>query len=411
MATKLATKTTRNKPAKPSKDFPLQPAANGQWCKKIKGKRYHFGPWSDPDAALARYLDQRDDLVAGRKPRQRSQTGPTVADLANLFLTDKRGLVDSGELVVRSFADYKTTADRIVAHFGRDRAIADIGPEDFAALRRKLAKTRGPVALGNEVNRVRVVFNYTPELDGHPAKPYYGKGFKRPSASTVRKNRNERAEKFIEPADVRKLIEAACPQVRAMIFLGINCGLGNADVGRLRIDAIDLDAGVIDDPRKKTGVDRRATLWPETVEALRQWLAIRKTPADADVADLVFVTRCGVAWLADSHGALSAEFGKLAKRVEIHRKGVGFYSLRHSFNTIGEDATDAGALSYIMGHAPSETNMRDNYRRRRRISDDRLRAVTDTVRRWLFGSDDQAGDDQASDDASEPNVLSFAAAG
>jgi len=65
----LSSDSTRKKPKKPHPDFPLTANGNGRWSKKIKGKVYYFGPWADPDGALKRYLDVKDDLLAGRNPR------------------------------------------------------------------------------------------------------------------------------------------------------------------------------------------------------------------------------------------------------------------------------------------------------------------------------------------------------
>jgi hypothetical protein len=39
------------KPAKP-KGFALTPNGNGQWSKKINGKIYYFGKWTNPDGAI-----------------------------------------------------------------------------------------------------------------------------------------------------------------------------------------------------------------------------------------------------------------------------------------------------------------------------------------------------------------------
>src|SRR6516225_9724109 len=99
------------KPAKPSKpypEFPLTAHPTGYWCKKIRGKLHYFGPWDDPEGALAKYLEQKDALHAGRKPREATE-GLTVKELCNRFLGAKQDRVDSGELSPHTWTDYKAT--------------------------------------------------------------------------------------------------------------------------------------------------------------------------------------------------------------------------------------------------------------------------------------------------------------
>src|SRR5207248_3307042 len=149
----------KDKPGKPYPDFPLFPHATKRWAKKIRGKMHYFGPWSDPDGALKKYLDQKDDLYAGRTPRVQGE-GLTVRDLLNRFLTAKKHLVDTREITERTLADYFATCKRIGEAFGLSRLVDDLASEDFEQLRAQLAKAWGPVTLGNEIQRVRVVFKY-----------------------------------------------------------------------------------------------------------------------------------------------------------------------------------------------------------------------------------------------------------
>ena len=81
--------------------------------------------------------------------------GLTVHDLVNRFLTSKRQLVASGEIVERTWLDYHDAAQRIVRQFGLTRLVTDLDAGDFERLREALAKVRGPVALGGEVQRIR----------------------------------------------------------------------------------------------------------------------------------------------------------------------------------------------------------------------------------------------------------------
>jgi hypothetical protein len=73
--------TSPGKPAKPSPEFPLLAHVAGAWAKKVRGRLFYFSPWSGPQAALESYRAQKDDLYAGRKPREDTEK-LTVKELA-----------------------------------------------------------------------------------------------------------------------------------------------------------------------------------------------------------------------------------------------------------------------------------------------------------------------------------------
>ena len=72
------------------------------------------------------------------------------------------------------------------------------------------------------------------------------------------------------------------------------------------------------------------------------------------------------------------------------------YDLRRGFQTVADGARDPVATSFVMGHAPAAGDMAATYRQT--IDDDRLKAVVNVVRTWLFGGADRTGD-KAGDEA------------
>jgi integrase len=187
---------------------------------------------------------------------------------------------------------------------------------------------------------------------------------------------------MFEAAELRRILDASGPPLRAMILLGINAGLGNSDIGLLPLSAIDLETGWLNFPRPKTGIARKCRLWPETIAAINEALATRPEPKIPEDRGLVFLTSKGGSWHKKTEdNPISKEMRKLLDSLKIdgHRN---FYALRHTLETIGGEAKDQVALDHIMGHARDD--MASVYRER--ISDERFRDVCEHVRKWLFQS-------------------------
>jgi integrase len=377
-----------DKPDKQYPSYPLSAHPAGQWCKRIRTKLYYFGPWSDPDGALAEYQRQKDDLEAGRTPRADPEA-LTVKQLANHYLFERQKDVDAGTLAVRTWRDYRAIMEMLVQGLGARKLVLTLSPQDFSDLKKKLAKRNSPARISTVVQVIRSAFKFAADSDVIDKPVRFGPMFKRTSKKTLRIERGRKGAKLFTADEIRRLIEAAQTQVGAMILLGINCGHGNTDCGRLPIAAIDFDNGIIDFPRPKTGIARRCVLWPETLEAIRAALACRPEAKKPEDAGLVFVTKYGHAWANDTNaGPLVWEMKKLLKELGINgRHRLGFYTLRHTFRTVADEAKDQPACDYAMGH--ESPHMSSHYRET--ISDERLRAVVNHVHKWLFGSEAASG--------------------
>ena len=393
------------KPEKPYQGFPLFSHPSGMWAKKIRGSLVYFTSWRiDPDGSLALEKFNREwpFLKDGKTPPPMDTgDGVDVRILCNKFVEVKQNLVLNDELSQRSFRDYYKTCKNVLDYFGKNRRVDDLRPDDFGGFRVALSKRFGVNSLKNEINRVRILFKFGHDqrLIENPIN--YGQSFNRPSAKVLRKDRNEVGAKLFEREEVLAILESADPVMKAMFLLAVNCGFGNTDVASLPEKSVDLELGWIEFPRPKTGIERRCPLWPETISALEEALTKRPNPADDSGKGLCFLTRFGLPWVRitpkketdpEDTGpeirvpidSISGEFAKILRKLKINgRRGLGFYTGRHTFETIGGESKDQVAVNGIMGHVDS--SMAGVYRHR--ISDERLIAVTNVIREWLFGTE------------------------
>jgi integrase len=381
--------TSSRKYPKPYPDFPLTPHPNGQWCKKIRGRIHYFGRWGDWEAALRLYLDQKDDLHAGRRPHIEGEM--TVGMALNHFLSSKKRLEQAGELTPRSYRDYVKTCDRLEASLRKDRPLTDIGTADLEKLRSDLYSGQrmlivSPATAKGDLCRARMIFLYINENRLCEPAILYRKSLKSPPAREFRRLANERGPRMFKREEIKAMLGAAHPQLAAMIYLGINCGFGNDDCGTLTFDRLDLENGWHNFWRPKTHNPRRCPLWPETIEAIRKAQACRPKNVLSEAEGLVFVTRLGGCWFNHDTGdnAISSEIRKLLKGLGMYRKSVTtFYTLRRTFETVGQMSTEQTAVNYIMGHIAATSDMAAVYRQK--TYDSQLRKVTDHVRGWFNG--------------------------
>ena len=382
-------KTEFEKP-RVSDGFPLSwHKGAGQWYRKFKGRFVYFG--ADADVAIQRYLKERDYLLAGVAiPNGEALT---VRQMCNRYLGVKDSRRASGELVDRTFSEMLITCRALVDHFG-DRAVFTMGPDDFEQFRQKIT-TKSPVVLMGRIVRTRSVFKFALENRLLERQVDFGTAFALPTKSDLRKHRAKQQKPlfsaqeihwFLEgradPEEPETFLRGADSSLKAWILLGLNCGLYASDISGMLHRHIDGEFLAFD--RLKTGITRRCWLWPETQDA------VAACCTDPKVSDSVFLSSRGRPLVVATKGdqrvdLVSSRFVSLKKRIKFQREAAGFKNFRHTLRTVADAAGDQPAIMLAMGHADSSIS--DHYRHG--IDDERLRAVSQYVRAWLWPDADE----------------------
>lgn len=364
------------KPDKPYPEFPLYAHASGKWAKKVEGRIVYFGRWEDPDGALLAFQESQKPKSIGNIP-----LGLSVFNACNLFLSAKKKGVSEKTLSERSYQDYKRTLQRFSKVIGHDRILENLQPKDFLDYKTKFAATNNPVSVGNEVTRIKSCLKWLTKSK-HCKEIEVGPDFRKPSALAARRHKREMGLKLFEPSQIQAILDESGLRMRAMILLGINCGYHNSDIETLELKSVRvaIKTGLIEHTREKTEVERGCPLWPESIEALKDWIDRRPS------------TKSNLAFVLVDGRPLSTTNADVAKRFRAVRDmaGIGeggFSWLRKTFATYASECGDQVAVNFIMGHVDQTTP--GIYRQL--VRDKRLQKVVDTVRNWLFNN--QPGDD------------------
>jgi len=331
-----------------SDKFPLTLHTTGQYCKKIQGKMYYFG--SDKKQALERYLDQATYLHGGRNLIQKASNGNmTLRELCTLYLQYQQSKVKANELSAKHHNDQISSLKRLMSFLGDDRKIKDISTLDLQRYRRRLQDGYGSACrLNLHISIMKAMFHWARKNDILENIP---------NIDAISRGKVAYQEKFTFNSEhVKRLLTAADIKMRAMIWLGLNCGFGCTDCAQLKWKDLDFENNRVRLARNKTGIPRNLPLWPETIQALREVPRIK---------ELVFYTSKGHPWIrtlikADDNeeikyvviNSVTSRFSKLLKKAGIKApKGAGFYTLRRTAATIAARSGDPFAVQRLLGHA------------------------------------------------------------
>jgi integrase len=331
-----------------SDKFPLTLHKTGQFCKKIKGKMYYFG--TDRPQALQNYLEQASCLHAGRtavSPKFDDEI--SLINLCNLYLEHQHSRVLAGEIKLRQVYDQTSLLKDFVRTMGAERNISEIKTLDLQDYRNILIKKgKSAARINNHISAFKAMYHWASENEIIA---------KMPNLPAIKKLTCPLKERpTFSPLEVKSLLEHANIRMRAMIWLGLNCGLGCTDCAELLWKHVDLKQRRIDFPRTKTGIHRRLPLWNETIEALKKLTRINNRVFNtADGKKVVSIVQ-----RIDGNGDekivkcdnVSRDFASLLKKAKIVKgKGTGFYTLRRTAATLTAASGDPFAVQRLLGHA------------------------------------------------------------
>ena len=328
--------------------FPLTLHPTGQYCKKIKGKIHYFG--SDKKAALQKYLNEAARLYGLQEDVQKLQDeNMTLKQLCDMYLKYQHSKLQANSLTANHYNEQIGSLKKLMAFLGQNIEINKISTLNLQNYKRKIQNSHVSVSrLNLHISIMKALFHWARKNDILEHIP---------NIDAVSRGKIIHHERFtFDYEQISKLLTAADVKMKAMIWLGLNCGFGCTDCSELKWADLDIVNARVRLPRRKTGISRDLPLWPETVEAIKKVLKTGK---------LVFYTSRGNAFMhtlvkTDGNGnckystqnTITTKFSRLIKKSGLKvPKGTGFYTLRRTAATIAARSGDPFAVQRLLGHA------------------------------------------------------------
>lgn len=365
-------------------EFPLTVAPCGQWCKKVRGRTRYFGPLRDPDAAAENWAAEKDYLLAGMTPPALG-SGASVSDLYEMFLADVNDRISAGRMAHKTRRDYLPLRALFSEAGVSLWPAGKMGPGQFTAVQKVIERSgRSLRTQKNVLMAIRSMFNWAIAME-HLAGPIrYGPRFVPASFEAIEAEQDGKC-RFIPREVIVSALARANAKMNVAIYLGINCAFYPGDSVAITLDHLYLDGPVQyhEFRRVKNGRRRVAVLWPETVEAIREYVEKYRRPVDPGERRLL-LTQYGQPYTRQGEARKLGEgFRRILQKVGAHVDGVSLGSLRHTYGTVVDRHPDQSMIDLTMGHVGKGMQKRV-YRQLNLEELERLRATAEVVRKWLW---------------------------
>tara|TARA_R110002073_G_scaffold152651_2_gene307252 strand:- start:176009 stop:177136 length:1128 start_codon:yes stop_codon:yes gene_type:complete len=348
----------------------LTKSSDGRWRKQIDGKMRYFGS-VDPKSVNRSYKDAELrylNFLAEREVKQPIEIKVaklTVEEFGEKYLQNCFTRYERGDISATWFEKIRISVCHFIEYLQTDLPLSKLCEMHLDDYRNHTLA----LPISTSTNKSISLWTAKSRLD--IVKLMIKWGYQMALIETLPRNLDQYSRITIpEPTvnrfsreEIHTLYSAASERTKMFMLLGLNCGMGQADISDLRVGEVAIEESRIVRKRTKTGVHSEFALWPRTVEMLKLHGNL-----DGEPTDRVFLSKSGHPLVREYFvddkfkrtDAIRSAFFRLMKKTKLpnHR---GFYSLRKTAASEIE-AIDPAVTEMFLAH--SEKGMKRHYAER-----------------------------------------------